>query len=99
MPSPRGLLALGLTTLAAGVSALRVLAAQSAPAAAAAAVNAAAASVRSAPADKSVFGWWELLLHSPRDAGMLLDPRWWAAYVAREFAAEPAHVVVEVACI
>lgn len=68
--------------------------------ASAAAAAVASSGPSSSGPDGKLFAWWEILQHGSRaDMMALLSPRWWAAYVAAEFAAEPAHVIVETACI
>ncbi len=48
----------------------------------------------------SIFAWWEIIQHGSRaELLSLLSPVWWAEYIAREFEAEPAHVLVEILCI
>ena len=76
--------------------------ARAAHAVAAAAVSSTAATAAgdADASSKSVFGWWEVMLHGSRaELFALASPRWWLAYIAAEFEAEPAHVIVEVACI
>jgi hypothetical protein len=49
---------------------------------------------------RSVFGWWEIIQHGNKaELKALLSPKWWLQYIEAEFQAEPAHVIVEVACI
>lgn len=60
----------------------------------------AAAQADSRPDSKYVFGWWDIILHGSRaELWLLLSPRWWISYIAAEFESEPAHVIVEAACI
>jgi hypothetical protein len=50
--------------------------------------------------ERSVFGWWDIIQHGSRaELLALLSPKWWVKYIADEFEAEPAHVIVEVICI
>lgn len=86
-----------IATLAAWASAgLRV-----ANAAASGAAASAAAAAASLPDDeRPVFAWWPLLTNFRSGAWrQLLQPTWWIEYVQAEFEAEPAHVLVEAACI
>jgi len=104
MPSPRVAASCVAGALCAASLSLRVAASSVADVASSvahlAAEHAHAHSRAQGANERSVFGWWEVIQHGSRaELLSLLSPRWWVHYVAREFEAEPAHVILEIACL